>query len=186
LPAVALDAIEATATRTKKTASAQPTVNRIVRWRSDGRGEKLSRRRSKSRLKPSRRAADVLDGPRDGGRDGLVRKFTCDKEEGMRETLAVDVRHTIDSRPTAKDAAAWGWKARYPIADHATRIVAYDGRTGAWVGEWVSPDGGYIRSFVKNERRCFVQEDMVEAEKRYPDDMRTVLRKSRLPVQWLD
>jgi hypothetical protein len=117
--------------------------------------------------------------------DGFRAETHSDKEEEMRETLALDVRHTIVVRPTAKEAAAWGWK-RYPLRDHATRIVAYDGRTGAWVGEWVSRGGGSIKSFVKDGRHCFVQEDMVEAEKRYPDDMRTVVRKSTLPVQWLE
>jgi hypothetical protein len=41
--------------------------------------------------------------------------------------------------------------------------VAFDGDT--WLGEFVSKTGGFINSVVKNGRRCFDPDDMVEAER---------------------
>ena len=81
----------------------------------------------------------------------------------MKTTLAVAIPHTVDTKG-AKAASASAWRVgKYPIKDHAERIVAHV--AGRKIAEYVSRSGGFINSRVDHDnKRIFDVDDMVEAK----------------------
>jgi hypothetical protein len=104
----------------------------------------------------------------------------------MKTTLAVAIPHTVDTKG-AKAASAAAWRVgKYPIKDHAERIVAHV--QGVKIAEYISRSGGFINSHVDlDNKRVFDVDDMVEAPKpEFPDDIKSLVGEGRgSRVRWL-
>jgi len=91
----------------------------------------------------------------------------------MATALLVYCPYSIASRGSAKAAGSFGWKARYPARAEIDRLVVLDDQYQN-SGEFVSRSNGYIESWIEpNEgRRCYSEQDMVDADLLFPADCR--------------